>query len=89
MNNKTILKKVADEMNLDYKLVHKVYYDYWKFIKNQIEQLPLKEDITEETFNSLKTNFNISSIGHLTCYYRRILNIKNKNERNQSTKSKT
>ena len=89
MNNKTILKKVADEMNLDYKLVHKVYYDYWKFIKDQIEQLPLKEDITEETFNSLKTNFNISSIGNLTCSYRRILNIKNKNERNQSTKSKT
>lgn len=34
MNNKTILKKVADEMNLDYKLVYKVYYDYWKFIKD-------------------------------------------------------
>ena len=34
MNNKTILKKVANEMNLDYKLVHKVYYDYWKFIKD-------------------------------------------------------
>lgn len=76
-------------MNLDYKLVHKVYYDYWKFIKEQIEQLPLKEDITEETFNNLKTSFNISSIGHLTCSYRRILNIKKKNERNQNLESET
>ncbi len=81
MTNTQILKKVAKELNLDYKDVHKVYLAYWQFIKDSIQQLPLKKDITEEEFSNLKTNFNISSLGHLTCSYGRMLNIKKRNKR--------
>ena len=81
MTNTQILKKVARELNLDYKDVHKVYIDYWHFIKDSIQQLPLKQDITEEEFSKLKTSFNISSLGHLTCSYGRMLSIKNRNKK--------
>lgn len=40
---------------------------FFKFIKVSIENLPLKEDLTEEQFNKLKTNFNIPKLGKLHC----------------------
>lgn len=80
-NNIDIYNKVAKDLNIDVKLVKKVYIAYWKFIKNQIQQLPLKENITEEEFNNLRTHFNISSLGHLSCSYRRMLNIKKAHKR--------
>ena len=36
-------------------------------IKTTIEALPLKEDLTEEEFSKLRTNFNIPSLGKLSC----------------------
>ena len=40
------------------------------------EKIPLKEDIDEEDFAKLKTNFNIPSLGKLTCTYDRMLGVK-------------
>lgn len=71
-----VYQKVAQQLNLDVKDVKKVYIAYWQYIKNHIQQLPLKENITEEEFNKLRTHINISSLGHLTCSYRRMLSVK-------------
>lgn len=65
--NKEDLGKVAQEINLPVDVVEKTYKAYWQYIKNTIEALPLKEDITEEEFLRLKTNFNIPSLGKLSC----------------------
>lgn len=69
---------MAQELNLDPKEVSKVWTAYWKFIKNHISSLPLKGEITEEEFSKLNPNINISSLGHLTCSYDRILKLKRK-----------
>lgn len=86
-----VYQKVAKQLNLDVKDVKKVYIAYWEYIKNHIQQLPLKENINEEEFNKLRTHVNISSLGHLSCSYRRMLGVKKminyRNERYKSTKS--
>lgn len=88
-----IYKKVAKQLQLNDKDVKQVYLAYWAYIKDHIQQLPLKENITEEDFNKLRTHINISSLGHLSCSYRRMLNVKNwhekKNERYKSIESNT
>ena len=73
---KTIYKKVAEEMNIPVEVVEFAYKSYWKFIKNTIQELPLIEDLSEEEFAKLKTNFNIVSLGKLSCTYDRYKRIK-------------
>jgi hypothetical protein len=65
----SLYKKVAEEMNIPIEVVEFAYKSYWKFIRKTIQELPLKEDLSEEEFNRLKTNFNIVSLGKLSCTY--------------------
>ena len=74
-----IVKKVAEELGLPIQIVDKTYKAYWYFIKQSIQQLPLKKDITEQEFNNIQTNFNIPSLGKLSCTFDRILRIKDRN----------
>lgn len=78
MNYKDIITIVSKELNLPYKVVDKTYKAYWGSIKSIIENLPLKEDLSQEEFNQLKTNFNIASIGKLSCTYDRYKHLKQK-----------
>lgn len=55
-----------------------VYKAFWKHIKSSIESLPLKQDLSEEDFNSYKTNYNLPYIGKLYCNYDSLVNAKNK-----------
>lgn len=66
---KKIYKKVAQSLNLPEKAVREAYMFYWKVVKEAIEALPFKEELTEEEFNSLKTSFNLPSLGKLYCSY--------------------
>ena len=75
-----IISKVSRELDLPKEVVDKVYRAYWLFIKQHIQSLPLKEDINEEDFAKLRTNFNIPSLGKLTCTYDRMLNMKKRFE---------
>lgn len=71
-----IIGKVSEELNLPKEVVDKTYKAFWLFINQSIQSLPLKEDIDEEDFAKLKTNFNIPSLGKLTCTYDRMLGVK-------------
>ena len=71
-----IIGKVSSELNLPAKLVDRTYRAFWLFINQSIQSLPLKEDIDEEDFAKLKTNFNIPSLGKLTCTYESMLKVK-------------
>jgi hypothetical protein len=73
------INKLARELNLPSEVVEKVYKAYWAFIKQTIEKLPLKEegeDIDEDTFNRLRTNFNIPNLGKLVCTYERYVGLR-------------
>ena len=64
MRNK-IVEKAALQLNLPYQTVWKVYSSYWKFVRQHLMSLPLKEDITEEEFNKLSTSINVPSLGKI------------------------
>ena len=66
---KEITQKIAKDLNLPEEVVHKAYLSFWRYIKESIQILPLKENLSEEEFSKLKTNFNIPSIGKLYCIY--------------------
>lgn len=65
MDYKTIFEKVSSELNIPVKVVEYAYKSYWKFIREKIKELPLKEINNEEEFLKLRTNFNIPSLGKL------------------------
>ena len=58
-----IYKEVAGELNLPKEVVKKAYQSFWKFIKVTISNLPFKDELTQEEFDQLRTNFNIPSLG--------------------------
>jgi hypothetical protein len=76
MNYHDIIGKVSQEMGLPPEVVDTAYKSYWKFIKQTIQSLPLKDDISEEDFTKLRTNFNIPSLGKLTCTFDRMMGVK-------------
>lgn len=70
------IKQISVELNLPPEVVKEAYESYWKFIREHIKTLPLKENLNEEDFNKLRTNFNIPSLGKLSCTYERYKGIK-------------
>jgi hypothetical protein len=68
MNNK-IYKEIASDLGLNESDIKDVFKYTWEFIRKKIEELPLKEDLTEEEFNNLKTTFMLPEIGKLGCDY--------------------
>lgn len=76
MSYPDIVGKVSRELNLPKEVVDKTYKAYWLFIKNHIQSLPLKGNLNEEDFAKLRTNFNIPSLGKLSCTYDRMLGMK-------------
>ena len=71
MDYNSLVTQVSKELNLPFRVVDKAYRSYWKFIRQIISELPLKDELSEEEFNRLRTNFNIPSIGKLSCTYAR------------------
>ena len=76
MNYPDIIGKISKELDIPVEVVDAAYKSYWKFIKQTIQSLPLKDDIDEEEFAKLRTNFNIPSLGKLTCTFDRMMGVK-------------
>lgn len=70
------IKQVSIELGLPPQVVKEAYESFWTFIRNNIKALPLKEDLSKEEFDKLRTNFNVPSIGKLSCTYDRFIGIK-------------
>ena len=79
MTYNEIIAKVADIVSLDKTLVNKVYKSYWRAVKEHIEDLPLKDDLSEEDFCKIQPNVNIPSLGKLYVTYDRYKRIKKQN----------
>lgn len=71
-----IVETVSKDLNIPIEVVSKAYKSYWEFIKKTIQALPLKEDINEEEFSNLRTNFNLPSLGKLVCTYDKVQKVK-------------
>lgn len=75
-----IFEKLANELNLSKETVENTYKAYWKFIREKITSLVLKKNMTKEDFNKLKTNFNLPSLGKLSCTYDRWEKVRKANQ---------
>lgn len=78
MKYSEIVSTVSRELNIPEEVVILAYKSYWEFIRSTIQNLPLKDNLTEEDFLKLKTNFNIPSLGKLTCTFDRMKRVKNR-----------
>lgn len=80
MDYKDIIGKVSKELDIPIEVVDKAYKSSWKFIKDNVQSLPLKEDISEEEFNELRTSFNLPSLGKLNTTWDRVVGAKKRFE---------
>ncbi len=78
MTYEQILNNVAQELELPIDVVRNTYRAYWKYIRDSIQSLPLKEDLNDEEFNRLSTNYNIPSLGKLSCTIDKYKGVKKK-----------
>lgn len=78
MTLKEIFNKVSSDTGIPVEVVEKAYKAYWSYIRNSVQDLPLKRELTETEFLSLRPNFNIPSLGKLTCTYNRYIGVKEK-----------
>lgn len=74
-----IAKEVSSNTGLQVQLIINTYKSFWRFIKENIEALPLKEDLSEEDFEGYKKNFNLPYLGKLYCNFEDWEKIKKKN----------
>ena len=81
MSYQHITKRVAQELGLPEDLVNNTYKSFWRFVRETIQELPLKEDLSQEEFDKIQTNFNIPSIGKLSCTWNRYNGVKKQFER--------
>lgn len=81
-----VINRTSKELGLSEELVEKVYKEYWKTIRDYLQENNLKEDLTEEQFKSLRTNINISSIGKFYCTHDRYIKAKKRNRYNVKDK---
>lgn len=87
MNYKEAIKIASTELNIDEKFLDKVYKAYWRSIKEHIESLPLKDNLTEGEFNKLRPCVNVPSIGKFYVTYNRYKKIKKYYEDYKSKKN--
>lgn len=78
MKYSDIISKVSKDLNLPRELVENAYKAYWIFIRDTIEELPLKTELTQDEYVNLRTNINIPSLGKLHCTYNRYIGIRNR-----------
>ena len=78
--NKDILNNVSRTLGISPDVIEKVYKAYWLYIKTTIEALPLKDNLNEEEFLKLRTNFNIGSLGKLFVTYKHYIGVKKRFE---------
>lgn len=78
MTYSEIVLKVSGDTGISPDIIDKAYKAFWLYIKNSVQELPLKEDLTETEFLNLRPNFNIPSLGKLCCPYSRYLGVKSK-----------
>lgn len=89
MQYSEIIAKVSEDLNLPEDVVDRTYKAFWYFIKDTIQKLPLKKELDKNSFDELRTSFNIPSLGKLSCTYDRMQRIKKRFEYIRNLKKNT
>lgn len=78
MTYQEIIQKVSDDTGVSIGVIDKTYKAFWSYIRNSIQELPLKKKLTDIEFLSLRPNFNIPSLGKLCVSLDRYKGVKNR-----------
>lgn len=71
------IKEIAKRKNMPESVVQAIFESQFKFTRETIKELELiDEDLSEEEFNKLKTNFNWKHLGKLHTSYRAVQKLK-------------
>lgn len=65
-----VITDLAIQLNLSKEDVIEAYKDFWLYIRETVKTFPLNKDLSEEEFNQLRPNFNITGLGKLYCNYK-------------------
>ena len=76
MTYQEVVTLLSKELTIPEEVVDKAYKSFFEFIRTTISSLPLKDELSEEDFSKLRTNFNIPSLGTLHCTYERYKGMK-------------
>lgn len=76
MDYQSIVSIVSKELSIPEEVVDLAYKSSFEFIRAKISSLPLKDNLSEEDFLKLRCNFNLPSLGKLSCTYDRYLGMK-------------
>lgn len=76
MTYQEVVTLLSKELTIPEEVVDKAYKSFFEFIRTTISSLPLKDELSEEDFSKLRTNFNIPSLGKLHCTYERYKGMK-------------
>lgn len=73
----SVIEQAARELSIEPQLAELIYRSYWKFIKDTIQSIPI-EEMSENDFENVATNFNIPYIGKLYTGYEKTQKYKRK-----------
>lgn len=74
INNKTlqsIVLEVSKEFELPDDVIEVAYREYWNWVKDTLEKVPVNEPMSEEDFNNMQTSINVPSLGKFYATYSR------------------
>lgn len=63
MTYKEIIKKAAKQLGMSATEVDEIYKSYWRGVRSHMNSQPLKGELTEEEFNSLRPNIAVIHLG--------------------------
>lgn len=78
---KSLIHKIGLKYNLQDDVIKKIVTSPYIFAREHITSLSIEENITEEEFNKLKTNFIFSHIGKLYINYGTVLRYQNQKKK--------
>lgn len=81
-----VLNDLSKKLGITPNEVFDIYKTHWMFIKEKIEELPLKDHIDDDSFSKLRTNFNIPKLGKINCTLQRYIFIKSIGEKFKNDK---
>lgn len=74
INNKTlqdIILRASEQLDIPDDVVEIAYREYWNWVKDTLENVPVNEDMSEEEFTKMQTSINIPSLGKFYAAYPR------------------
>jgi hypothetical protein len=80
MKTADAVQQVAEKLGIPYDVAQKAYGSAWEFIKLKMQEIPLRDNLTEEEFDKYRPNFNIPELGKFVVTWDKYQRVKRRME---------